>query len=180
MTDPASSDGLLTARPTDVPRYFKVLGVWVGPRFPVPSTTRIAWGLTSLFCALTLATAVWLKPSPAGHGTHEALGLPPCGFILRSGLPCPTCGMTTSFAHAVRGRFISAFVVQPAGFAFAILTVVLMFSAGSIAITGHTYFVDWDSVSVRLMTALAAIILFGWVFKLAHGLATGALPIGKG
>jgi hypothetical protein len=40
-----------------------------------------------------LATARWLTPDARGLGTHEQLGLPPCGFYLWYGLPCPSCGM---------------------------------------------------------------------------------------
>jgi len=35
--------------------------------------------------------------------THRGLGLPPCTFYSQTGLPCPSCGMTTSFALLVRG-----------------------------------------------------------------------------
>ena len=51
-----------------------------------------------------LAVAAWLEPSPTGIGTHQQLGLPPCTFWMLFGRPCPTCGMTTSWAHLVRGQ----------------------------------------------------------------------------
>ena len=41
------------------------------------------------------------------------------------GLPCPTCGMTTAFAHTVRGRWLAAARAQPAGFVAAIATALL-------------------------------------------------------
>lgn len=62
-----------------------------------------------------LGVAVGLNPYlddagetlPAGQGrtlgTHRQLGLPPCQFLVMSGLPCPSCGMTTSFALLMRG-----------------------------------------------------------------------------
>jgi hypothetical protein len=34
--------------------------------------------------------------------THTQMGLPPCSFKTMSGLPCPSCGMTTSFALLFR------------------------------------------------------------------------------
>jgi len=70
----------------------------------------LAAGLAA-FLALGLA----LTPDPAGHGTHTALGLPPCGMLVVTGHPCPTCGVTTSFALAARGRFAEAFITQPMG-----------------------------------------------------------------
>lgn len=35
--------------------------------------------------------------------THTQLGLPPCNFVELTGRPCPSCGMTTSFALLMRG-----------------------------------------------------------------------------
>jgi lysylphosphatidylglycerol synthetase-like protein (DUF2156 family) len=39
-----------------------------------------------------------LDPDPAGLGTHRQLGLGGCAFLILSGMPCPMCGMTTTFA----------------------------------------------------------------------------------
>src|SRR5262249_51750842 len=65
--------------------------------------------------ALTLVIARLLHPSPRGLGTHEQLGLPPCPFLLLTGIPCPSCGLTTSFALAARLEFLSALTIQPFG-----------------------------------------------------------------
>lgn len=55
------------------------------------------------------AIALYLSPSPDGHGTHRQLGLPPCPSVLLFGRLCPGCGLTTSFALSVRGDFATAF-----------------------------------------------------------------------
>jgi hypothetical protein len=55
-----------------------------------------------------LLTAVFLKPSPDGFGTHRQLGLPPCTMIRFFGVRCPSCGMTTSWTYLVRGRLIAS------------------------------------------------------------------------
>jgi hypothetical protein len=62
-----------------------------------------------------LGVARWLRPDPAGFGTHQQLGLPPCQFARLTGRPCPSCGMTTAFAWTVRGRFDRAWGANPAG-----------------------------------------------------------------
>jgi len=41
--------------------------------------------------------------APRSMATHTQLGLPPCNFVTLTGKPCPSCGMTTSFALLVRG-----------------------------------------------------------------------------
>ena len=51
-----------------------------------------------------LVTAAWLSPSSAGVGTHRQLGLPPCTVLDWFGFRCPSCGMTTAWAHFVRGQ----------------------------------------------------------------------------
>src|SRR3990167_7022481 len=47
-----------------------------------------------------------LVPDPRGFGTHEQLFLPPCLFHWLTDLPCPACGLTTSFVHLVNGNVI--------------------------------------------------------------------------
>jgi hypothetical protein len=76
---------------------------------------RVAMALTAAAIAIVLALSLWLSPDPRGHGTHERLGLPPCSTMRLLGFPCPTCGMTTAFSLAARGRFAEAFQTQPAG-----------------------------------------------------------------
>ena len=66
-------------------------------------------------CASALAMAAWLDPDAPSYGSGRTLGLGPCGFLLRTGFPCPTCGMTTSCSLAVRGRLGAAFRAQPLG-----------------------------------------------------------------
>ena len=55
-----------------------------------------------------LAIARALTPDPSGFGTHTQLGLPPCGFLRLTALPCPLCGLTTAFAHMARLQLTSA------------------------------------------------------------------------
>ena len=55
-----------------------------------------------------LGVAAWLDPYTADGGrrtmsTHTQLGLPPCTFAEVYGKPCPSCGMTTSFALLAHG-----------------------------------------------------------------------------
>lgn len=68
-----------------------------------------------LTCGSVLGTAAWLNADTAGMGTHQQLGLAPCGFLVGTGLPCATCGMTTAFTHAAHGHLIQSFITQPAG-----------------------------------------------------------------
>ena len=40
---------------------------------------------------------------PLRIGTHMRLGMPPCEFYVIFGKPCPSCGLTTSFALLLHG-----------------------------------------------------------------------------
>jgi hypothetical protein len=73
-----------------------------------------------------LITAMTLTPSAAGHGTHTQLGLPPCGFLVYTGYPCPGCGLTTSFAHMARLEVVGAFSANPFGILLFLVTVVMV------------------------------------------------------
>ena len=99
---------------------------------------RTGWlGLAaSIAAAAVLIIAANLSPSEAGLGTHQRLGLPPCGWIVSMDLPCPTCGMTTSFSHTVRGQWGAAFMVQPMGLVLCIVTAMVLVGGLVIAITG--------------------------------------------
>jgi hypothetical protein len=72
-----------------------------------------------------IAIAMWLTPDPRGFGTHLQLGLPECGFRSATGMNCPHCGMTTSFAWFVRGQWRRSFQVNPSGLMLAISFLVL-------------------------------------------------------
>src|ERR671923_1925965 len=82
---------------------------------PYADADRNGYLAVAFVSGLTLVVARLLHPSPTGIGTHEQLGLPPCPFLLLTGIPCPSCGLTTSFAHAARLEFLSSLTIQPFG-----------------------------------------------------------------
>jgi hypothetical protein len=78
---------------------------------------RLLWWSIVVGCLLVLAAAATIEPDVRGYGTHTQLGLPPCGFLLLTGSPCPGCGLTTAFAHAIRGHWALAASANPLGLA---------------------------------------------------------------
>jgi len=88
------------------------------PPAPVRSTTwlsRLGWFFFFIIPLAVVITATQVTPAPEGMGTHLQLGLPPCGFLVVTGIPCPGCGLTTSFAHMIRGQFTGATYANPFG-----------------------------------------------------------------
>ena len=81
----------------------------------VPRSQRWLWWTILGACVSVLTTAAAITPDPSGHGTHTQLGLPPCGFLLLTGYPCPGCGLTTAFAYGVRGPWLLAASANPLG-----------------------------------------------------------------
>ena len=97
--------------------------------FPRPGSRRAAAAVVLAAAIGPLLLAAWLAPSQRGHGTHEQLGLAPCGLMERTGVPCPSCGMTTAFAHAADGDIVAAVVTQPFGALLALATAAVAVSA---------------------------------------------------
>ena len=117
--------------------------------------------------ALVLFLAWWLSPDPRGYGTHEQLGLPPCSAELLFGLPCPFCGMTTSFSLMAHQRWRDAFLVQPAGAMGFIATCVVMCGCALAALAGRLpAWVLSDAVVKPALFTAGIILTLAWVYKI--------------
>ena len=126
----------------------------------------LAAGVVALFGGLWLLQRV---------GFDFGLLLGPCGMKQRTGLPCPTCGMTTCVLAFARGQVLTAFYVQPAGALLCWLLIVVAFFAFLTAVLGvYFHFFDrlWAELKVRYMVAgLLVILAAGWAVTLARALA---------
>ena len=143
-----------------------------------PRTARLIAGAVFAGCAGLLTLAACLKPDPRGLGTHQQLGFPTCTMVTLFGYPCPTCGMTTAFAHTVRGELILAFKAQPAGLALAIATILVASVSLGVVATGNVWVVNWYRISPARVTLLVIlVVLGGWLYKIVVGVLDGTLPI---
>jgi hypothetical protein len=121
-----------------------------------------------VFFAVIFLLSLALQPNPRGLGTHTQLGLPPCGLYRSTGIPCPSCGMTTAFAWMARGRVLRAVSAHPFGaFAFAAGLAVCVASLWAL-IRGRSL-LDWlGRRSFGLWGTLLVLLALGsWVLKLA-------------
>ena len=130
---------------------------------------RLGAGGLAAACLGTLIFAATLSPDPSGMGTHQQLGLPPCPWLVIYNLPCPTCGMTTSFACIAHGRILDGFVAQPAGAVMAIGTAVVFWFALHAAATGSTILrALWRQLGRWLGPGIALLLIGGWAYTLVR------------
>jgi hypothetical protein len=137
---------------------------WTRPRANLAE--RIIQALVAAALLGTLGLGLAMAPSPTGMGTHTGIGLPPCGMLVMTGHPCPTCGVTTSFAMAAHGRIGEAFVNQPFGVAvFLCVLGGLLLSVFTLA-TGRSW-APLVTVNRVLATViiLAVIAAVSWGYK---------------
>jgi hypothetical protein len=99
-----------------------------GSRVNNPSvlTTKLRLLLATIGTAglALVVVARSITPDPRGLGTHEQLGFSPCGFMSLIGVRCPTCGMTTAWAHGTRGELSAALVANGGGAVLLAVTIV--------------------------------------------------------
>ncbi len=147
-------------------------------RAPSSAYARIVGLLLFLSCSATLGVAVWLRPDSRGYGTHERLGFGACGMLVATGYPCPSCGMTTAFAHTVRGQWLRAIYAQPAGFLLAVATAATLLVSVFMLIRGRGPVLDWLWFTpYRVFLIMLIFLLGGWGAKVAIGLMDGSLPV---
>jgi hypothetical protein len=128
---------------------------------------RLVAASIALICLAVLMTAAWLTPDPHGMGTHQQLGLRPCGMMEQFGLPCPTCGYTTSFSLFVRGRLLSSAINQPGGFATAGLTGIAFWLGVYVAWTGKPlHRLAGRYFTSTLVFGVGLFYLFAWGWKI--------------
>ena len=53
---------------------------------------RVIGAAVALPCLVVLVLAAWVTPNPEGLGTHQQLGLMPCGFSQRRAFHAPRAG----------------------------------------------------------------------------------------
>jgi len=133
----------------------------------------IVAGLVTLFVVAARLNPYDQEGKPLAIGTHRQLGMPTCQFVQRFGRPCPTCGMTTSFALLMHGDVAASLRANFAGTLLAIGLIVLIPWGGLSALRGRWLFiraVEWwmlGGVVAAIVLALvrwAILVGVPWLF----------------
>lgn len=128
---------------------------------------RITASGVALGCLALLTAAARIAPDARGHGTHEQLGMPSCAWPSLFDMPCPTCGMTTAFAHSADLQLGQAFITQPMGAALALGVAVTFWFALHSALTGSRALgAAASSLSGRPTFVLIGALIAAWVYKM--------------
>lgn len=130
---------------------------------PVAGWARWSHALLLLGVVVMFGVGFYLTPNPAGHGTHQQLGLPPCTIYFLTGRPCPSCGLTTSVSAILHGEFALAWKANPIGFLIVATAVVVGLSSLVALVAGRTLRLDLDRFNLILVVLLALWLLHGVV-----------------
>jgi hypothetical protein len=132
----------------------------------VSRATRLSAALLAAIALAVLVTAACLRPDARGLETHTQLGLWPCGWYLSTGFPCPTCGMTTSFASAAHGRYLGSFATQPFGALLALSTAVAFWAGLHVAMFGSRLGAFADKLlRPRSVVVASVCCALAWLYK---------------
>lgn len=134
-----------------------------------PSITtfqRVAIVVLGLLMLAGFGLALSLTPSKNGRGTHQQLGLPTCSLLSLTKIPCPTCGMTTSFSHFVRGEWASAIRANTSGFLLACGCVLYLPWSVVTAIRGRVWLIRRVDLWIFwLMTGWMILVFLEWGWR---------------
>lgn len=143
------------------------------PHNPLTAPLTRFLRVLNLFAGLAvlamLVVAYQLQPAAIGLGTHQQLGLPPCTFIALYNIPCPSCGMTTSWSLLMHGRWLDSAQTNAGGFLLALIALAYLPASCYFFVGGRASRGGW--FSLLLATGLVVAMLLAviqWGIRLAN------------
>jgi Protein of unknown function (DUF2752) len=146
---------------------------------PLDVVPVLPWWLRGMMLSITagivvvLTIAVCLNPyqedgTPRTMETHRQMGLPPCTFKSATGLPCPSCGMTTSFSLLMHGDPINSLRANAVGTLLAAFCILLVpWSLISVWLGRPLFILSVEAALMRVIVAFITLMLLRWVIVLA-------------
>ena len=145
-----------------------------GPRPRRPLAWWVRGGLVAIAAGWIAVFVVALRLDPYQGGrvwleeTHRQLMLPPCTLKSLTNLPCPSCGMTSSFALLVRGDLWHSLQANFVGTALAVIGLAMIPWTLVSAIRGRWLFLRTiETYAVRLVVVFFVTMFVRWGVVLA-------------
>lgn len=161
MTSPSMTTEIDTREPLDAQPYmpFVVRGALLG---------------VAAFLILIFSIAIYLDPyfrddsgkiiGARRQATHTTMGLPPCTFYETTGLPCPSCGMTSSFALLIRGDLLHSVQANFVGTMLGVVCLLAIpWALASVWKQKLLFFRSFEMVFMIGLASLMTIMLLRWV-----------------
>jgi hypothetical protein len=108
--------------------------------------------------------------------THRQLNLPPCSFKLTTGIPCPSCGMTTSFALLMHGDPVNSLRANAVGTLLAVFCLAIIpWAVASAALRQLLFLKSFERAFTVVILTFLGLMLLRWVLVLVVGWWSGTL-----
>jgi hypothetical protein len=137
----------------------------------------VALGLTAVFVVALQLNPYHPDGTPRRMGTHQAwpMSMPPCNFKVVTGLPCPACGMTTSFALLVRGDIVNSLRANAVGTLIAIWGLLAIpWCLLSFALRRPLFLVSLEKAVNWLVLGFLGLMMLRWGIVLLIAYVSGA------
>ena len=143
-------------------RQRRSLAIWV----------RLGLIASAVAVLAVFGVAIWLDPTQDNRvwlqETHTQLGLPPCTFKRLTNLPCPSCGMTTSFAWLMRGNLWNSMRANFVGTLLALGCLLFVPWGLASAIEGRIIGARfWERWLIRFVLAFLILLFLRWGIVIA-------------
>jgi hypothetical protein len=115
--------------------------------------------------------------TPLRQATHRQLGLPPCTFYDKTGLPCPSCGMTTSFSLLLHGDPVHSLEANSVGTLLAsFCLLVIPWALASVVKRRALFLPSLEKAVICVIVTLVVLMLSRWLVVIGLAWWTGTYP----
>lgn len=147
-----------------------VLKIWVRGVL-----VAIVVGLVAVFMVAARLNPYDAAGRPLRMASHRQLGLPPCTFYsVTGGIPCPSCGMTTSFALLMHGDLWGSLQANAVGTLLALFCLTLIPWGLVCGVWGRSYFIaSLERALTVIVLVFIVLMLLRWAIVLVLLWASG-------
>jgi hypothetical protein len=149
----------------DLPTVVPYLTWWVRG-----SLLLMVGGLTAVFTIAVLLNPYNPDGTPRKMATHTGppLNLPDCTFKQMTGVPCPSCGMTTSFSLLMHGDPVNSLRANWVGTGLAVFCLALIpWALASVWLRRPLFVVALDRAAAYAVIVFLVFMLLRWGVVLA-------------